>query len=200
MKGYIYGIFHNERCLYVGSTKDFICRRSNHICDSNLYKRPIYNYINGLESKWKEIKFTIFEEEEYPSKQERLKKEREYYDKYKEELLNENIPWKSEEDIKNLNKIRYKKNKNEILKRSKEYYEKNKDYIKERNLQKYYDNKEQCVERMKKYRNKNSDKMKEYQKNYRKANLEYFKEYQKNYREKKNQVKENKNNDERLLL
>ena len=185
MKGYIYGIFHNERCIYVGSTKDFTTRRCNHVCDSNLYDRPVYNYINSLQNKWCEIKFKIFEEDEYPTKEDRFKKEREYYDQYKDQVLNNNLPWKSVEDIINKRRKLYQENKEYYKQRAKQYYEKNKEFIKRINLERYYDNKDEQLEKMIEYKAKNLKKIKEYQKNYRENNKEYFKAYQKNYREKK---------------
>ena len=194
MKGVIYGIFHNERCLYIGSTNNFKVRKSNHIHDSKIHKRKVYEYINCLKQGWDDIEFKILCEREYQTKKERYEEERIFFDLYKGEILNYHLPFKTFDEIINQRKTYYEKNKSKLLERAKQHYNKNKEQVKERNLERYYENKERYLEKSKECHCKNMENYKQYQKKYRETHKQYFIEYGKKYREnKKSNVLKNTN-------
>jgi len=153
--------------------------------------------------------------ENYPcnDKQELLRKEREYFDKYKKEckevFINKRKPTYYEGEKKQLKKEydkeylknnkdkikEYLKNNKEIRsEKRKEYIEKNKELVKEKRKKYHEKNKEQlnkqCLER---YRNKDKntpeykefkEKRKKYLKEYHQNNKDKIKEYLKNNKDK----------------
>ena len=168
MKGYIYGIYHGLQCLYIGSTSDYNIRKVNHICDSKLYERELYKYINSLENGWRDVEFKLLLEKDYPSKEDRRKEEREFLEKCESKTFNICLPWTNKEETNQKKREYYYSNRDKILQASKEYYEKNKDYVINRSLNYYYKNKDKLKDYRKDYYDKNRDKIKKYQQEYRK--------------------------------
>lgn len=61
---YIYGLFHNDECIYVGSTKNFNQRKKHHISSAkhNSKALKLYRYLNEKEIDIvKDCKFVILE-------------------------------------------------------------------------------------------------------------------------------------------
>jgi hypothetical protein len=170
-KTIIYKIVCNDLNItdvYVGSTTDFIRRKSEHRKCCNNEKSKKYNYkvyqtirVNG---GWDN--FTMVEIEKYPciDSNEAHTRER-YYFELLNAKLNTKVPNRSEKEYR------------------KQYVEINNEKITER--KKYYreDNKEKFNEYTKKYREANKDKISEQRKKYREANKEKIAEYTKKYRE-----------------
>ena len=134
--------------------------------------QPLYKRINEHRSKHntcmsknigvdlKECKIILIEAFECENKQELLKKEREYYDKYKLEginIVNKIRPIVTKEELAEQKK-KYKIYNRE---QQKQYEIKNKEKIKERTKQYEIKNKEIIKERKKQYDNDNKEKKKQ---------------------------------------
>lgn len=77
MKGTIYGLYHDDALIYIGSTTfDLQFRLYLHLAASKIRKTPIYNYINGINSG--DLTIREFETNEYNNKHELLSKEGTY--------------------------------------------------------------------------------------------------------------------------
>ena len=151
-KTVIYKIQHieKEEILYVGSTTDFITRKSQHKSDCNnikckAFKCKVYKMMreNG---GWEEFK--MIEIEKFPCNDKREAEKRE------NEMMKE---LKS-----NMNTRRSFATEEEMKERHKKYRENNKDKISEYSE----NNKEKRKERDKEYRENNKDKRKEYRREY----------------------------------
>ena len=138
-KGYIYGIFLDKRCLYIGSCWNFIERQRTHRKDYKYRNTLIYSFIELLKDEWKSIEFKILKEDMYEHKDYLLMDEREYIDCCPDQTLNEELPYIPDFERKDIEKSyrnkTYNKHKEHILKKQKNYYEKNKDEIYERKIQ-----------------------------------------------------------------
>jgi hypothetical protein len=189
-KSVIYKIEHidNPELLYVGSTTDFIRRKSNHKHDcnyinGNTYNLKLYTMIRD-NGNWESFKIMIIKEFPCNNKIELIIEE----EKHRKELqatLNSNRAYVSIETTKELkkeySKIKEYKQKyyeiyNENLKeKAKEYRETNKDKIKEY--------RETNKDKIKEYRENNKEKIKEKAKEYREANKEQTNKKEKEYYE-----------------
>ena len=162
--GKIYKIVCNiTNKIYVGSTcKPRLCDRLGQ------HRRTYKSYLNGTR-KNRYTSFDILQGGDYSiillelcpceSKEELLKKEREYIESL--ECVNKNIPGRSKRECMNDNKEKIKEkkkeyrenNQEEIKEYQKEYYETNKEKINERKreyMKEYYqNNKEKVVEKIK---------------------------------------------------
>jgi putative cell wall-binding protein len=146
---YIYNIIDKAtgKVLYVGSTKNFykrnICHKSDYNNNSNFL---IYQKIREL-GGWDFIEIIIIEECKCESKEEQLKKEREWYDKLNP-LYNSILPFISNKEKKEFAKEYHEKNKEKIKEIQKKYREENKEKIKEIQKNNYNKNKEKYKEKI----------------------------------------------------
>lgn len=151
INGVIYMIKHktdDTKKVYIGSTKDFKTRITNHKYNftndkKKEYNLNVYQYIreNG---GWDEYEFVILENIKCNLKCELLDKEDEYILKYKDTCLNCIRAFLTDEELAEHIKEYYNKNRDKY----KEYYQKNRNRIKE-----YYENnRESIAEKRKEYR------------------------------------------------
>jgi len=201
-------VFYKIVCLdnsvelcYVGSTANFIKRKSEHKNDCYNQNRPNYNSKiyktirdNGGWSNFKMIQLETREqltirqaeqiEEEYRvelkaymnSKRCYLTEEqkREADKEYTKKYYDEN-----RDKILEKQQKYYEENKDKILEQKQNYREANKDKIKELLHNYYEENKDKILEQKQNYYDENKDKIK----NYREANKDKILKYQQNYRE-----------------
>lgn len=126
-----------EELIYVGSTTTLLCQRlAEHNCNSKKIKSKSVNQIMNFCTN---IMITLIENCSCNSKEELLKKEREYYDKY--ECVNKLKPYRTKEEAieyhKNYAKNDYDNNIKKYAKLSKNYYENNKERLINIQKQKY---------------------------------------------------------------
>lgn len=146
--GYIYGIFENNKPIYIGSTWNMEKRIGKHKYRyDNKEDNILYKYIKD----WDKVEFKILKQDEYCCLDERLMDEREFIDIIGwNNLLNDYCPYMTDEERKSRNK-EYKK----------EQYEQNKDVIREKHKQYRKDNREYLNQYDKNRKNKkerNDDK------------------------------------------
>ena len=140
---------HTDK-IYIGSTcKKYLSQRltkhkshyKDWLKDNDSYTTSYRLFELG------DVEIVLLESINCNTKDELLKKEREYIEKYKDILVNKNIPSRTsieyrmehKEDIK-----QYRKNhKKEISEKSKEYYEKHKEEISEKGKERYEKHKEE---------------------------------------------------------
>ena len=118
--------------IYIGSTcKKYLSQRlASHKSD---YKEWLKDNNNGYVSSYElfelgDVEIILIESVNCNTKDELLKKEREYIEKYKDIIVNKLIPSRT---IKQF----YEDNKIEIIKKQKKFYEENKDEIKQKQKQ-----------------------------------------------------------------
>ncbi len=195
--GKIYKIIspHTDK-IYVGSTcKERLCQRlAGH--KSN-YKHWLKDNNNGYMTSYVlfelgDVEIILLENINCMTKDELLKKEREWTEKLKDSIVNKYKPMTTKEEKKEDNKVYkkvYRAENEEILKEKekkykKEYYDDNKEILKERQNMYYQKNKELINEKQKEY-------FKQYNKVYRTEHKEEKKQYNKIYRaENKEKLKE----------
>ena len=160
--------YENEN-IYVGSTTDFIKRKSahkNNCCNENskAYNRKVYQNIrqNG---GW--IEWNMIEIEKYPCNDKREAETREEY-------------WRCEFNAR-LNTKRAFITQEQIKEQKKQYYTENADKIKEQIKQYYTENADKIKEQQKQYQTKHAEKLKEYYKQYQTKHADKIKEYNKHY-------------------
>jgi len=210
-QGKIYKIISDENDkFYIGSTiqplykRMYSHRNKHHSCMSK-----------NLGVDIKDCIIVLVEKFECKDKDELLKKERFYIEKYRKEglnIVNKLIPGRTHKQyyednkkkIKEQGKEYYQKNKEKIIEQQKEYEEKNKEKIlrknkkyREKNKEKikgyYKDNKDKIKEQKKEYYEKNKEKLNEKKKKYYEKNKEYYKKKNKEYNKKnKEKIKEQK--------
>jgi len=153
----------NVKDIYVGSTTDFIKRKSSHKKDSNKHKNlKVYNMINsyGGWDNWCMIKI-----EDYPCKSSIDARARE---RYQYELLNATLnmvrPIMTKEERRSDKRSEYKRNKETYQ----SYYEINKKELNKTKLEYYYKNKDEINAKKREQHEQNNA----YQVNYRKENNE----------------------------
>lgn len=152
--------------VYVGSTTDFIRRKSRHKfnCHNENYKEYNYKVYQNIRENGGWENWTMIEIEKYPCSDNREAEAREEW-------------WRCEFNA-NLNTRRAflsEEQKKECIK------EKNKEYA-ETHKQYYIENSEKKKEYDKQYRIENAEKIKEYKKQYSTEHAEKIKEYKKKYR------------------
>ena len=160
-------------CCYVGSTANFLARQRNHKYSTNNTNSKDYNIklyeIIRANGGWENWTMTIIGEAENISLKDARIKEEEYRVNLKAEL-NMQKAYRSDEYIKENNKVRNKKyyeaNKEHIYEYKKKYVEINKEKIKENAKARREANKEHIKENAKTWREANKDKIKEYNKQY----------------------------------
>ena len=159
--GKIYKLVSNQTDkIYIGSTcKERLCQRlAGHKCKYNYWLKNNTNYTSSFELfKLGNVEIVLLETINCNTKDELLKKEREYIDKYKDILVNKDRPIITKEELKEKRKQYNEDNKEELKEKKKQYREKHKEYIK------------QCD---KKYNEQNKEKIKEKRKNYDEQNKE----------------------------
>jgi hypothetical protein len=164
----------NIKDCYVGSTTDFIRRRSEHkknvvnnTQSSHLYVYEFIKQNNGWDN-WEMI-----EVEKYNAvdKNDSLKRERYWLEELKA-TLNKQIPARTLKEWREDNKEKAKEY-------SKEYRENNKEYYKEYAKEYRENNKDQLIEQKKEYYEDNKDKINEQRKEYRKHNKDKISEQKK---------------------
>ena len=179
-KSVIYKIEHvdNPELLYVGSTTDFIRRKSEHKRDCNnenkkkTYNLKLYTMIRsngGFES----FKIMIICEFPCNSKTELLIEE----EKYRKELqtnLNSIKAFRSTEEKREYDKNYNKINKEVISKQSKEYREINKEKMKDYQTNYCEENKEIMKAKAKEYYQTVKEKAKEYYQTIKEKEKEYY--------------------------
>ena len=155
----------NVKDIYVGSTTDFVKRKSAHKLDSNKHKKlKVYNMINsyGGWDNWCMIKI-----EDYPCKSSIDARARE---RYQYELLNATLnmvrPIMTKEERLLGKMISYHKN----IDTYQAYHEANKEKINKRHLSTYHENKEEINKIKREQYDLNKAEHAEYQTNYRKEN------------------------------
>ena len=142
----------NINDIYIGSTINFINRKSKHkfSCNNennNNYNYKVYRFIrnNGGWDNWDMV--LIENNLNVNNKLELHSKERQYIEKLKPSL-NCSIPTRTKKEY-------YEDNKEVLLEKKKEYYNDNKEIINEKYKEWYNDNKEVIKQRQKEYRQKN---------------------------------------------
>lgn len=168
-------------CCYVGSTANFLARQRNHKYSTNNtnskdYNLKLYETIRA-NGGWENWTMSIIGEAENISLKDARIKEEEYRVNLKAEL-NMQKAYRSEECIKENNKVRNKK-----------HYEANKEHKYEYNKKYVEINKEKIKENAKARREANKEHIKENAKTWREANKEKIKEYNKQYNLKKKEIK-----------
>ncbi len=182
-------VFYKIVCLdnsvelcYVGSTANFIKRKSEHKNDCYNQNRPNYNSKiyktirdNGGWSNFKMIQLETRE-------QLTIRQAEQIEEEYRVELkayMNSKRCYLTEEQKreadKEYTKKYYDENRDKILEKQQKYYEENKDKILEQK-QNYYD---ENKDKIKNYREANKDKILKYQQNYREENKDKINEKQK---------------------
>ena len=170
-QGKIYKIVNDENDkFYIGSTTQPLYKRMHqhrimYGCSTSKMEVNMWNCF-----------IILVETIDCKNKDELLRKEREYIEKYREEglnIVNKNLPGRTRKEYKENNKEKikeyYQKNKDNILKKTKKYKENNKDKIKKHN---------------KIYKEKNKEITREYHKEHYKINKEKRKENYKNNKQK----------------
>jgi len=147
--------------IYIGSTcEKRLCQRLARHKDS--YIQWIKNnklYVSSFELfKLGNVEIVLLESINCNSRDELLKKEREYIEKYKDIIINKILrPITTNEELKEKRKEYIETNKEKLKEQRKEYYEANKEKIKE-----YYEaNKEANKEQRKEYYEANKEEKKE---------------------------------------
>jgi len=152
--GKIYKLVSNETDkIYVGSTcKERLCQRlAKHKAN---YKDWIKDNNNGYISSYElfklgNVEIVLLESINCNTKDELLKKEREYIDKYKDILVNKQRPIITKEEEKERDKKYYEDNKEIILEVNKKYREEHKEQKQKQDKEYYEKNKEKRKEREK---------------------------------------------------
>jgi hypothetical protein len=165
--------------VYVGHTTGFKDRKSQHKINcynenNQAYNFKVYKYIRD-NGNWEN--FDMIQIEEYPCNNVREAQSRErYWYELLNANLNMNIPFRSDEDIKEYNKKYYDENKEELKELNKKYKEEHKEQIKEQKKKYREENKEELKELNKKWIEKNKECIREYSKEYSKEwrNKEYI--------------------------
>ena len=168
-------VFYKIVCLdnsvelcYIGSTANFIKRRSDHKSNCNnenskSYNSKIYKTIREY-GGWSNFKMIQLGTREQLNKREAEQIEEEYRQELKASL-NSKRCYITEEQKKEYNKEdgkrRYKINKDKLKEYQKEYYKNNKDIALENNKKYRENNKDKIKEKDRKYRENNKDKIKE---------------------------------------
>ena len=150
-------ICHNSDLIYIGSTTQKLFKRLNQHKKSRKYSsKKLFELGN--------VKIILIEEVKCENKEQLIKREQYYIDKYKNNIINDRNAYTDQKEyyIKNKDNIKeyYIKNKDKILNRQKEYCIKNKDNIKNKKKEYYIKNKD----KKKEYRIKNKEYRKEYDK------------------------------------
>jgi len=185
-KGKIYKIIsqHTDK-IYIGSTCQLLCRRlSNH--------KTKYNTTSSYEIlKYGDAKIILIENYPCNNKEELTSKEAEYIKLYNSNIVNVQIPGRSNKEYYQDNKTiicekikdyRYL-NREIISEKQKQYRNNNKDKISEQHKQYRNNNKDIISKQNKQYRNNNKDKISEQHKQYRNNNKDIISEKKKQYRE-----------------
>jgi hypothetical protein len=159
-------ICDNSDLIYIGSTTQKLYKRLNEHKKKDCSSKKLFELGN--------VKIILIEEVKCENKEQLIKREQYYIDKYKNNIINDNNAYTDQK------------------KYNKEYRIKNKDKIKEKRKEW---NKEYCIknkDKIKEYRIKNKDKNKEYYIKNKDIIKEKRKEYFKEYRIKnKDKFKEN---------
>jgi predicted GIY-YIG superfamily endonuclease len=147
--GIIYGIYYNNECLYIGSTKNLKKRKRDHKSDcynlkGNRYTRKIYHYIRENVNDWNELEWKIYESVSYENKKSLLSIEAEYI-KYFNPIGNCEIPGR---EYKESQQQYYQNNLDKIKEQRKQYRQNNLDKIKEKHKQYYQNNSDKIKEKI----------------------------------------------------
>ena len=152
----------HSKNIYVGSTcKERLCQRlASH---KSKYKFWVKDNNNGYNTSFilfdlGDVEIILLESVNCLTKDELLKKEREWIDKYKDIIVNNQ-----------LRPLITKEEKTEYLK---QYQEKNVDLIKDKKKKYYDDNKEYFLVKRKEYEKEHKEKIKQYRKEYDEKNKE----------------------------
>ena len=163
-QGKIYKIVNDENDnFYIGSTIQPLYKRMyHHRCkDHSCMSKNL-----GVDLK--DCIIVLVENIQCKDKDELLRKERYYIEKYKKEglnIVNKIIPGRTKKEY-------YEDNKDKIVKRKKEHYEKNKDEISKKKINHYEKNKELYKKKLKDYYENNKEKIKKDNKEYREKTKE----------------------------
>ena len=184
-KGKIYKLVSNQTDkIYVGSTcKDRLCQRlaQHKKCYNHWLKDNNNGYTASYELfKLGDVEIILLESINCNTKDELLKKEREYIEKHKEILVNKRFkPIITKEEEKERNKKYYEDNNEKIKEVHKQYYEKNKEILNKQYKQYREEHKEERKQYDKEYRNKNKEKLQKQDKEYYENNKEKINEMNK---------------------
>jgi hypothetical protein len=141
--GKIYKLVSNHTDnIYIGSTcKDRLCQRlARHKGNYKDWLKTGKNYTTSYELfKLGDVEIILLESVNCETKEQLLKKEREYIDRYKDINVNKAIPITTNEEKKEWNKQYFQKNKEKITVRTYEYRANNKEQDKQYH-KKYYEN------------------------------------------------------------
>ena len=173
----------NIKDIYIGSTCNFIKRKSAHKChcnkethnDYNTYK---YQFIrdNGGWCNWIMVMVKEFSCE---NKRQLESEERKQIEELKP-TLNHNVPTRTPKEYKQAHMTFYQKynkeyrleNKQKLCEKAKEYYNENKQKLYEKSKEYKLENKDKIAEQRKEYRLKNKQKLCEKTKEYQLKNKE----------------------------
>ena len=188
-KSCVYEITWKETIYYVGSTKNFEKRNSNHKNDyknenSDKYNKPLYKFIRDNGNWTNEWTMTIIQS--YPdckSRKELLEYEREHYE-IRKPIFNKCRPILRDGELSEIHKQYRLENAEKIKESNKQYQLENAEKIKENKKQYKLENAEKIRENNKLYRLENIEKIRENNKLYKLDNAEIITESKKLYREK----------------
>ena len=132
--GKIYKLVSNHTDkIYIGSTcKERLCQRlAFHRCDYRKWLKGNRNNVSSFRLfELGDVEIVLLESVNCNTKDELHKKEKEYIEKYKDIIVNKNIPSRTS--------IEYRiDNKEKLKDKNKKYYENNKEEINEKSKQKY---------------------------------------------------------------
>ena len=142
-QGKIYKIVNDENDkFYIGSTTQPLYKRMHQ-------HRIMYGCSTSkMEVNMWNCSIILVETIECKNKDELLRKEREYIEKYREEglnIVNKNLPGRKLKEYKD---IYYQKNKGVMIKKAKEYRKKNLEYCKIKDKEHYKKNKEEILKKV----------------------------------------------------
>jgi len=166
-------ICDNSNFIYIGSTTQPLYKRLNEHKKYGCSSKKLFELGN--------VKIILIEEVKCENKEQLIKREQYYIDKYKNNIINDRNAYTDvkEYNIKNKEKKKeyYIKNKDNILKQKKEYHIKNKNNILKQKKEYRIKNKDKIKDKRKEYYNNNKNNFKEYQE----KNKDKIKEYKKEY-------------------
>ena len=185
--GKIYKLVSNHTDkIYVGSTcKERLCQRlAKH---KGNYKQWVKDNNNGYISSYElfelgDVEIILIESVNCNTKDELLKKEREYIEKYKDIIVNNKLkPIITEKEVIEHQRQYYKDKRNYILDKKREYYEDNKEKLLKQNKQYRTNNKEILAKKDKEYYENNKEEIK-------KKDKEYYEKNKEDINQKKKQI------------
>tara|TARA_R110000868_G_scaffold266533_1_gene525722 strand:+ start:4521 stop:5168 length:648 start_codon:yes stop_codon:yes gene_type:complete len=165
---------HTDK-IYIGSTcKLRLCQRiAQHKYRYKEWLKDNNNYISSFRLfELGDVEIILLESVNCNTKDELLKKERDYVEKFKDIIVNKVIPTRTSKEYR-------KEHKEKIKEEKKEYHKEHKEEINEKHRQYYKEHKEEIIEKHRQYYEKHKEEIKEYDKQYYEKHKEEISEKQK---------------------